>query len=155
MKKILALVLAVMLLVLAGCGEQKQENVKLDMTKIYGDFEKTLPKMTKLDENRMLDFCGIKIADCVQAEVYVCSDGLRADEIWLIEAKDTAALDAIEKLANNRLQRKGEESVTYSPQQYEVVQKAQIIRSGNNLALIVSPDVDALAQLYRAAAGLG
>ena len=48
---------------------------------------------------------------------------------------------------------KGEESITYSPEQYEVVQKAQVLTNGLYMALIVSPDVEALAEIFRASAG--
>ena len=71
-------------------------------------------------------------------------DGLRADEVWLIEAKDADSLKQLEALAQSRLERKGEESITYSPEQYEVVQKAEVITAGNYLVVIVSPDVQDL-----------
>ena len=100
----------------------------------------------------MLNFCGIKAEQCKQVVVAVCSDGLRADEVWLIEAADEAALEALKGLADGRLTRKGEESITYSPEQYEVVKKAEVITAGNYLAVLVSPDVDALVKIFNEAA---
>ena len=107
-----------------------------------------------MSDDMMLNFCGINRSDCKQAVVSVSSDGLRADEIWLLEANDAETAENLVKLANTRIERKGEESITYSPEQYEIVQKAEIIRTGNYVALIVSPDVDALAAQFRTAAGL-
>ena len=111
-----------------------------------------MPEMLVMDETMMLNFCGIEAEMCNQAVVAVCFDGLRADEIWLIEAKDADALEQRQTLANSRLERKGEESITYSPEQYEVVQKAEVITAGNYLAVIVSPDVQTLVEIFNEAA---
>jgi hypothetical protein len=111
-----------------------------------------LPEMLPMDEMMMLNFCGIQADMCKQAVVSVCFDGLRADEIWLIEAKDADSLKQLEALANSRLERKGEESITYSPEQYEVVQKAEVITAGNYLVVIVSPDVQDLVEIWNQAA---
>lgn len=156
MKKFMSILLsAVLLLSLAGCGGKKEEAaVTMDLQQVYAGFGETLPEMTMMSKDMMLNFCGINQDDCKQAVVSVSSDGLRADEIWLLEAKDEATADNLESLANTRIERKGEESITYSPEQYEIVQKAQVIRTGNYVALIVSPDVDTLAAQFRTAAGL-
>ena len=72
---------------------------------------------------------------------------MRADEIWLIKAKDAEALKNIAKLADSRIKAKADESITYSPEQYAVVQKAEIIEKGEYFALIVSPDVSSLKDI--------
>lgn len=155
MKRVISLIFVLAMLFLAGCGgDTTESSVKFDVAQVYTALEKTLPDMVAMDAEMMLNFCGIDTADCAQAVVYVSSDGLLADEIWLIEAKDADALKRLETLAKNRLERKGEESITYSPEQYKVVQNAQLLLNGNYLALIVSPDVDTLVKDYRAAAGI-
>lgn len=156
-KSLICVVLAlVMVLGMAGCGGEKAPEApkNVDMQKVYEGYTESLPEMSLMDETMMLNFCGIKKSDCKQCVVSVSSDGLRADEIWLIEANDEAAAENLEKLANTRLERKGEESITYSPEQYEIVKKAQVIRNGNYLAMIVSPDVEKLADAFRSAAGI-
>lgn len=151
MKKIIAIALALVLVFAAGCG-QSGKVAQMDMQAVYDSMIPNMPEMLPMDESMMLNFCGIKAENCKQAVVAVCSDGLRADEIWLIEANDATALKELQDLAEGRLTRKGEESITYSPEQYEVVQKAQVITAGNYLAVIVSPDVDALADIFNNAA---
>lgn len=165
MKRMIAMILAVtMLLCLAGCQSEtnpdtqpssvpQETNAPADMEKIYEAMAEKMPEMIRMDETTMLNFCGIQAADCVQVVAAICADGLITDEVWLIEAKDEAALERLKTLAENRLQAKGEESITYSPEQYEVVQKARILTNGLYMALIVSPDVDALADIFRASAG--
>lgn len=151
MKRLIALLLVILTLCLAGCGG-KEQAVEMDVQAVYESMESTLPEMLVMDEAMMLNFCGIKSEQCAQVVVAVCSDGLRADEVWLIEAADEAALKELEGLAEGRLTRKGEESITYSPEQYEVVKKAEVITAGNYLAVLVSPDVDALADIFNDAA---
>lgn len=153
MKRYIALLLALLMLCLCGCGkEDTSKDVSMDVQSVYDSMVSTLPEMLPMDEMMMLNFCGIKAEQCAQAVVAVCSDGLRADEVWLIEAKDAAALEELKSMAEGRLTRKGEESITYSPEQYEVVQKAQVITVGNYLAVLVSPNVDKLVELFNQAA---
>ena len=151
MKKYIALLLAVLMLCLVGCGNKTQD-VSMDVKSVYESMESTLPEMLPMDEAMMLNFCGIKAEQCNQVVVAVCSDGLRADEVWLIEAKDADTLKQLQTLAQSRLERKGEESITYSPEQYEVVQKAEVLTAGNYLAVLVSPDVDQLVEIWNQAA---
>lgn len=165
MKRLFAMILAVvMLLSLIGCGSDINEETQpetlpqeslapADMEKIYEAMAEKMPEMIRMDEATMLNFCGIQAQDCVQVVAAICADGLITDEVWLIEAKDEAALERLKNLAESRLQMKGEESITYSPEQYEVVQKAQVLTNGLYMALIVSPDVEALAEIFRASAG--
>ena len=87
MKRYIAFLLAVLMLCLAGCGN-KAASVEMDVESVYEEMEGTLPEMVIMDEKTMLNFCGIEAEMCNQVVVAVCADGLRADEIWLIEAAD-------------------------------------------------------------------
>ena len=164
MKKYITL-LTVLMLVLCGCSGESApaetvpapaEPVVLNMQQIYDSMTavENAPERVPLDADMQFNFCGIDPADCAQSAVAICSDGLRTDEIWLIEAVDEAALERIQAAAQTRLTAKGEESITYSPEQYAVVQEAQTIVHGNYFAMVVSPDVETLADLFRAAAGI-
>lgn len=159
MKRIVSLILIFCLCgALAACGETQPgvPAAQLDMPQVYAKLQQAvqLPEMIEMDELLMLDYCGIKAEDVKQAVVVICADSLRTDEIWLLEAVDGAALSRLQKLADSRLQAKAEESITYSPEQYAVVEKAQCIVAGNYLALIVSPDVEVLAADFRIQAGI-
>ena len=151
MKKILTLTLcALLVLSLAACGG-KEPAKSADLNALYDTLTAAMPQMLPMDETTMLNFQGIEIADCVQAKVAICAEGLRADEVWLIEAKDEAALEKLQALAEDRLEAKAEETVSYNPEQYAVVQKAQVFTEGNYLFLLVSPDVDSLMAEAKAA----
>lgn len=151
MKRILAIILsALLLLSLAACGGSGTAK-SADLNALYDTLTASMPQMLRMDETTMLNFQGIEIADCAQSAVAICAEGLRTDEIWLIEAKDEAALEKIKTLAEGRLKAKAEETVSYSPDQYAVVEKAKLLTEGNYLFLLVSPDVDTLAAAVEAA----
>lgn len=145
MRKMISLLLAAaMMLTLAACGGSEPEKKAVDMTALYESIQDTLPEMMILDETTMLNFFGVDAADCAQVVTAVCANGLDADEVWLIEAKDEAALERLTTLVNTRLTAKEEENITYNPEQYAVIQKAVIITKDLYIAFLVSPEVDTL-----------
>jgi Flp pilus assembly protein TadD len=151
MKKTIAIVLALVLaLSMTACGGSAEPK-KADLAALYETMTATLPMMLPMDETTMMNFLGIDAADCVQAAVAICAEGLRADEVWLIEARDADALSRIQTLAENRLKAKADETVSYNPEQYAVVEKGQLFTEGNYLFLLVSPDVDTLKAAVDAA----
>ena len=155
MKKIFAILLcAVMLLSMAACGSEPAsapEKKNVDLNALYESFSTSLPEMWVLDEEMMLNMYGIKAEDCTQVITAIVKTGLNADEIWLIEAKDEAALEQLKTLANSRMQAKADETIDYLPDQYVFVEKGVILTEGLYLALIVSPDVDNLKAAFEAA----
>ena len=157
MKRLLVCLLAAMLLVLCACGtegsavDSAQNGTDdgaaasaADLSLVYEAMEATLPEMMLMDETSMLNYYGVDAALCNQAVLAICADGLRADEVWLAEAKDAAALEELKAMAESRLAAKEEETVSYSPEQYEVVKEAELYTEGLYLLFLVSPDVDTL-----------
>ena len=152
MKRILSLMLAMaMVLSLAACGGKAEEPVSIDVNALYESYSTHLPEMFYPDEATMLDFLGVDAANCVQYKVAICAEGMRADEIWLIEARDDAALEELRQMAENRIQAKLDETVTYVPDQYVIVEKAQLLVNGRYLALLISPEVETLKAGFEAA----
>ena len=174
MKKLLCvLLIAATVLSLAACGKDtntttapngsqpagttlpagpKQLNLAETYTAITGSVQ--MPDMMRIDEDMLLDLYGIKAGQYKQVEVYLCSNNLQADEIWLIEAVDAQALAALKALAEARLQQKDDESITYSPAQNAIVKKAHLATYGNYLVMIVSPDVDTITAAFMTQAGV-
>ena len=153
MKKITAILLcAVLLLSMAACGgEPAPEKKNVDLNAVYESFGASLPEMWVLDEDMMLNMFGIKTEDCAQVITAIVSTGLNVDEVWLIEAKDAAALEQLKALAESRMKAKADETVDYLPDQYVFVEKGVILTEGLYLALIVSPDVDNLKAAFETA----
>lgn len=152
MKKMISLLLALaLMLTLAACGGKDEEPVSIDVKALYESYGQYMPDMFFPDEDTMMNFLGISVEDCVQYQVAICAEGMRADEVWLMEAKDAAALENLKQLAETRVQAKLDETVSYAPDQYVVVEKAVILTNGNYLALLISPDVDVLKAGFEAA----
>ena len=151
MKKIVSLILVLVLMMsLAACGG-KEKTASVDVKSLYESFRSYMPDMFFPDEDTMMNFLGIEAKDCVQYQVAICAEGMRADEVWLIEAKNASALENLRQLAETRVEAKKDETVSYAPDQYVVVEKAVILTEGNYLALLISPDVDALKAGFEAA----
>lgn len=148
MKRITALLLSLLLLAgLCGCGTKKTA----DLPSLYDSLAPSLPEMLVLEGETRLNLTGIAAEDCSQVVVAICGSGLRADEVWLVEARDAAALGRIKALAEGRLAAKRAETEDYLPDQFQVVQQAQTLTEGLVFALLVSPDAAALRDAVRAA----
>ncbi len=154
MKKIISLILALTLVLsLAACGgsSKAEEPVSVDVAALYDSYSQYMPDMFYPDDETLMNFLGINAADCAQYKIAICAEGMRCDEVWLVEAKDQAALENLRQLAETRILSKKDETVTYAPDQYVIVEKAQIVENGLYLALLISPDVDALKAGFEAA----
>lgn len=151
MKKVTAFLLAaVMLLGLAACGGG-EDTKKVDLMALYDSCTANMTEMMPIEGDDRLGFMGIEEEDCLQVYTAFAADGLLTDEIWLIEAKDAEAMEKLSQLAQNRMKAKAEETVSYSPEQYAVVEKGVVLQEGLYLALLVSPNVDALKAEVEAA----
>ena len=153
MKKIVALLLAAML-VLSGCGagEETKAPANVDVKDLYTQLEGLgLPAMVDVGPDMMLSLYGIEEADVKQAKVAISDDGLRADEVWLLEAVSADAAKKLEGLVKNRIQQKDDESITYSPEQNAIVKKSYTEVVGNYVFFICSPEVDAMKGAVKSA----
>ncbi|HCI64906.1 MAG TPA: hypothetical protein DFH97_07925 [Clostridiales bacterium] len=150
MKKTITLLLTLSLLLsLAACGG-KEKAPSVDVNALYDSYSELLPEMFYPDDVTLLNFLGIDVEDCAQYKIAICAEGMRADEVWLIEAKDETALETLTQLAQIRIASKLDETVSYAPDQYLIVQKAQVLTNGLYLALLISPDVDTLKAGFEA-----
>lgn len=105
-------------------------------------------QMLVVPPDKCLILYGIAKEDCTQELVAICQNSLRADEYWLIEAVDSAAADRIEASAKARLEQKLAELESYLPEQYQVVKQARLLRTGNCVVLLISPQAEELAKLF-------
>ena len=150
MKKFLSLIL-ILALTLSACGKSPEKEV--DLQPVFNSLTEKMPEMLVLDETIRLNLLGISSADCRQVITAICADSVRADEIWLIQAKDTAALERIKALANTRVEAQAEVCESYSPDQYAIVKEAELVTSGLYLALLIGPDAAAMKETFVSAIG--
>lgn len=153
MKRIISLLLVLMMAVsFTACGGAQEPAAEpVDLNTIYEGYADRVPDMMVMDDTTRLNFLGIQSDDCNQVITAVCATGLQADEVWLIEAKDEAALERIRALAETRMQAKADETVSYNPEQYAIVEKGVILTNGLYLAFLVSPEVESMKADFEAA----
>ena len=137
----------ILLTLLCACSQGKKTG---DAAAVYSALEKTgvLPSMIPMTADELYDLTGIAPEDYTDAACYEASDGLLADEVLLFTASDLDAAARIENALHRRLDSKAAEAEGYSPEQFAVIKKGFIAKSGLNLCLIVSPEADRLKSVY-------
>ncbi len=143
--------LALLILLLPACGSAAGGDA--DLSALYAQMEEkfALPAMSALSERQLERYYGIDTAACPQLVVMQCDDGLRVDEIWLIQAADEAAAEQLLALAQSRLDQLAAETENYLPDQYAVVRDSRALRVGSYVALLISPDAAEMEELFRGA----
>ena len=151
-RTILVCLLLAALLLLPACGG-KSEVKQADLQKLYDELLALpdMPEMLTLSEKRIQNYYGIDTAVCPQAVLAVCSDGLRVDEIWLVETQSEEAAKTLEKTAAARLEQLAKETEDYLPDQYVFVKAAKTVRIGRNLGLFISPQAETMAKMFKEA----
>ena len=149
MKKTLCVILIIALFFsLGACGAKDAPAKDVELQNFYDSILGFLPEMTVLNDDMRLNLTGVKDENCDQVICSVVGFSLQADEIWLIEAVDEESLANIKKLAENRLNAKMEEASFYSPDQYAICEDGRIVTDGLYLAMIVSPNADAIEAAF-------
>ena len=143
--------LALLILLLPACGSAAGGDA--DLSALYAQMEEKfeLPAMSALSERQLERYYGIDTAACPQLVVMQCDDGLRVDEIWLIQAADEGAAEQLLALAQSRLDQLAAETENYLPDQYAVVRDSRALRVGTYVALLISPDAAEMEELFRGA----
>ncbi len=150
MKRIAAALLALSLLLLAGCGgAAKSADLNAVKDALAGQFD--LTGMMALSEDDLLDMYGIKAEDAKQYVALVARTSTSADEILLFEAKDADAASRIRQKVDGRYQAKLNEAKDYLPDEYAKISACKAETSGNYVSLIVSSEAEAMAKLYHEA----
>ena len=147
-KRLLSLLLLLLVLLLPGCGSKSAQTA--DLKQLYDEIagRGSLPEMMLLNEQRIRNYYGIDPASCRQLIMAVSEDGLRVDEIWLIETGDEKAAEELLAAARSRIEQVCAETQDYLPEQYAVAKNGQALRVGSSVALFISPDAKEMAQLF-------
>ncbi len=152
-KKLSGLLCAVALsLTLFACGGNSNEKTA-DLNQVLTQIESqiTLGDMVTYSTDDLKAAYGIDAADVKQSVAKVASDGLKADEIIMIEAVDAAAATRIEEKLQAHYEAKSNENITYNPEQYAMIQKCSVKRDGNFVTLFLSAHADQMTSAFEAA----
>lgn len=139
-----------MLLGISACGGGKQAAADLDVKAVMADMLAKYPIQDgmELNESDMLNFYGIQAEDMEAFAADLAADGITANEIVLVKAKDEDSAKNVETKLQSRLDARRNELNGYLPDQYEIVEKSEVKRDGVYVRLIISPQQDQLVELY-------
>ena len=153
MKKYICLaVSAVLLLALAACsGGEKGKNADFQVQDAMDAMLEKAPidDPLTLGESDMLDFFGIQSDSMEQFAAVTCSNGISAQEIVLVKATDEDSAKAVEEKLQNRLDSRKAEAKDYLPDQYAILEECEVKRDGVYVRLIISPEAQALVDIYQ------
>ncbi len=108
-----------------------------------------VPDMISLNEAGLASYLGITLEHCVNGRFYICSDGTKTDEIWLVELDDAAAAREMLAAAEKRIRDKAESVRGYLPEEYAVAKEGIAVIEGRYLALFVSPEAETMLAVFR------
>ena len=157
MKKIVSILMVILVAVsLAACSsgsdEVKNDNpaVTVDLAAVKAQMISDLSPADPIDlqAESLLNLYGIAADDVVSAACYTTMDGAFPEEVIMVEAKDADALSRIEEKMNNRVSEVKVQSQNYDPENYAIAQKCEVQKNGNYIAMFLSPDYDALVEIY-------
>ena len=112
-------------------------------------FEQTgaLDQMAQFSDMDLLDYYGIDPAACISVVGYTDAVGY-TNEIVIVEA-DAALAEQIESLLADYLEARKAQFAGYDADAVTLVEQAVLRRDGGVVLMIVSPDAEALLQVYR------
>lgn len=150
MKRIalLLLTLAAASLLWTGCSKPAPKEADLPGVMDAMKQKLTNTQMMDLSAEDLMPNYGIAGEDVRQFAARVDSTGTKGDEILLFEGANSDAAGRIEEKLNGRYRQKEIEMKDYLPEEYAVLKKCGVERSGNYVSLIVSPQVSELEQIY-------
>ena len=151
MKKLASIVLILSLaFTLAACGSSDKPAASVKLIDVFGKFS-VGEEMMALTQNDLLDLYGIAAADVKQFAGAVNTTGIKCDEIVLVEAVSSEAAGRVKTALDNRYQAKLNEMDGYLPDEYAIVKECSVTQNGNFVAMIVSPNAQALTGIYNEA----
>lgn len=151
MKKMIAAALAAwMLLTLAACSGGSK-TADFDVQAAMDDMLSAAPisDPLTLGESDMLDFYGIQGEDMESFAAVLCSTGISAQEIVLVEGSSEEGAKRVEEKLQSRLENRKSEFKDYLPDQYDIVSQCQVARDGLYVRMIIHPEAESLVEIYQ------
>ena len=138
MKRLIALLLVILTLCLAGCGG-KEQAVEMDVQAVYESMEGTLPEMLVMDEAMMLNFCGIKSEQgliAVSGAVFTTITGMAATNCFGVKGMAYRSMtDGLVHLLRREAMSKGV-NITYHDDNSISIELHIIVENGVNLPAV-------------------
>lgn len=148
--RLFALLLLPLLLTACGPTAPAKQALEVDVESLLETMAEQTEweDMMSMNVKHLKNLYGIEEADLTSFAGAMKTDGITADEVLILEAKDTETAEALVKKLQARLKAKSNEAKDYLPAQYKVIEEAEILQKERYAALLVSPDVEALLELW-------
>lgn len=149
--RLFALILAsaMVLSLLTACGGDKKEEKNVDIPELWASMEENLelPMMMELGDDELDFLYGINADDLESYVVRVPMMNVHATEFFLAKVKE-GKMDAVKEAIENRRTSLEQQWSMYLPDQYALVQNAQLIVNGNYLFFCIAEDADTVVGLF-------
>ena len=128
-----------------------EERGPLDV--LYEQITRTfnVPEMMVLKDDLLSAYLGLSPEDYTDGRFYICSNNLKADEIWLVELDSEEAAARMLEKARERIEVKAQSYCNYLPEEYEIASRGVAVTRGKYAALFISPDAEAMLAALDAA----
>lgn len=148
MKKIIAIILVLILcLALAGCGDA-EKNIDLGALRDKMTSDLSIDGAMSLKTERLESLYGIVASDVKQQGCFITMGGTFPDEILMIEAVDSDAAKRIEEQLQSRLEQVMAQSKNYDAENYALLQKCAVKKTGNYVTLFISAKYAELQKIF-------
>ena len=137
MKRFFALVLAAVMAVsvLAGCGGSGKD-LKAVMKDLNSTYNLSLKELESKDD--LKKYYSIEPDSVKQFAAEIDSNNNAPVEIVLVEAKDSAAADEVQKALAGRYNSIISQYASYTPEKLDMVKACKVSKDGNYVSLIVA-----------------
>lgn len=155
MRKTIAIVLLVLILNLSACSNGQGSDIKnVDLAQLRDSMvqDLSITDYLDLDSDSLLNLYGIQAKEVAQSACFVTMDGVFPQEVVMIKANEGFE-NSVESHLQTRLEAFRVQSENYDPESYAIAKKCSILKKGAYVALLLSPDYDALAKMFQDAVG--
>ena len=158
-KRFSALLLAfVMIFALAACSDNTGDGnsdgnsdtavVDIETVKETIIRELSITDARSLDSSRLLDLYGIKEEDVTASACFVTMNAIFPDEVIMVNAVNKDKAQEIAEMLQTHLDAVKVQSQSYDAENYAIAQKCEVMTEGLTVALFLSPDQEALVEIF-------
>lgn len=158
-KRLSALLLAfVMLFALAACSDNTGDGnndgnsdtavVDIETVKETIISELSITDARSLDSTRLLDLYGIKEENITASACFVTMNAIFPDEVIMVNAVNKDKAQEIAEMLQTHLDAVKVQSQSYDAENYAIAQKCEVMTEGLTVALFLSPDQEAMVEIF-------
>ncbi len=158
-KRFSALLLAfVMIFALAACSDNTGDGnndgnsdtavVDIETVKETIISELSITDARSLDSSRLLDLYGIKEEDVTASACFVTMNAIFPDEVIMVNAVNKDKAQEIAEMLQTHLDAVKVQSQSYDAENYAIAQKCEVMTEGLTVALFLSPDQEAMVEIF-------